>query len=291
MIQTNGGLNAESALIQAQKFIEEITRAIRWGQASAAKEILLEGDAPEKTIELTCNALNFADGMIQAGFKRRGVQPACRKGCSFCCHLLVSTSAPEVLAIAQYVRERFTDEEQAALLQRIDAVIEATAGMTRDERMDCKVPCPLLQNGECSIYEVRPIACRAWHSFDVVQCEMDFHSPAGKGVQVDTSVLLSGHAVLEGLEIAVRHQRYDSRELELVHGLKVALQDPSLLHNWRSRPDAFDAAVEPKLYPDAKRDRTSEKIMQQYYREVTNRPEWSEIKAGYTAERNGLAEK
>ncbi len=39
------------------------------------------------------------------------------------------------------------------------------SGLSRDEHAQAKVPCALVVDGKCSIYEIRPMACRAWNAF------------------------------------------------------------------------------------------------------------------------------
>src|SRR5262245_24670572 len=46
---------------------------------------------------------------------------ACSKGCSYCCHMRVVVTAPEVVRIAAFVEETFSIEERAALARRVAA--------------------------------------------------------------------------------------------------------------------------------------------------------------------------
>ena len=76
---------------------------------------------------------------------------ACSKGCSACCKMNVSISS--------------LDAERIALKTgRRPAKVSGTRKHAIDEFSG--VPCPFLVNDACSVYEVRPFACRAHHSFD-----------------------------------------------------------------------------------------------------------------------------
>jgi hypothetical protein len=185
-------------------------------------------------------------------------------------------SVPEVLAVAAYVREKFTDDDRARLMEAIDRVIAATEGMTYVQRHDVRVACPLLKDGACMAYEIRPAACRWWHSFDVDSCRNDFESPASHSpITANMLAILSGHAIHDGHLIALKAERLEHRDLEFVRGLKIALDDPSLISTWRSRPRAFDGALFRTVYPSrsSESDR-ADKIFTAHYREITNNPAW-----------------
>jgi Fe-S-cluster containining protein len=65
----------------------------------------------------------------------------CKKGCDHCCYIPVSVSEVEIALIekSQKIKRRKT--------------IKTT-------RLEDNSPCPFLIGGKCSIYEVRPFACR-----------------------------------------------------------------------------------------------------------------------------------
>jgi len=264
----------EDEVREATALLDEI----RWAEAATAKEILLEGDAPEKTIKLTTNAVGFAGERVLKVLERQADKLACQKGCFYCCHVMVEVTVPEVLAVAQYIREKFTQEEQEHVMRSIEGGIKATEGMTRKERFVFRVPCPLLKDGACSVYEIRPVTCRAWHSFDVEGCKSDFEHPGSPHIiPINEVALRAGLHVEAGLGIALRSQRLDSRGIEFIRGLKIALEDPSLVSTWRSNPKAFDAAARTRAHPDPEYDRKESKGLNEFYRQATNRPEWSSI--------------
>lgn len=90
---------------------------------------------------------------------------ACSAGCSYCCHVNVDVTRAEVLAIAERVRDR------ADLIQ----TLAQRTPMTDDERWRAKVPCALLDDtGHCSVYDLRPLRCRAFHSYSLAACRDAF---------------------------------------------------------------------------------------------------------------------
>lgn len=76
---------------------------------------------------------------------------ACGNGCSDCCKINVMISQLE----ANFI-ERETGIKPAKL----------TGGLLHPQEKFLGSPCPFLKNNSCSIYEVRPFACRKHFSFD-----------------------------------------------------------------------------------------------------------------------------
>ncbi len=70
----------------------------------------------------------------------------CKKGCSNCCHYVVTISEVE----AQYI-EQVTNKKRLKV-PRGPGKFDGT-------------PCPFLENGACSIYAARPFVCRRFHTF------------------------------------------------------------------------------------------------------------------------------
>jgi hypothetical protein len=86
--------------------------------------------------------------------------------------------------------------------------------------------------------------------------------------------LQAGIGVEAGPGVALTHQRLDSRRIELIRGLKIALTDTSLLSNWRSNPRAFDSAARNDVHPDPENDRNLAWGLNKVYVHVINSPEW-----------------
>lgn len=82
-----------------------------------------------------------------------GRYACCARGCGHCCHVHVPIAAFEAAYVSQH-----TGVRPVPLARSI-----------RHDRMEYSgaTPCPFLQNGECSIYEARPLTCRMHLNFDV----------------------------------------------------------------------------------------------------------------------------
>jgi Fe-S-cluster containining protein len=94
---------------------------------------------------------------------------ACKKGCSYCCGLVVKATEPELYVIFEHVLKTRSESEISLLMNRLHTQLQTKEGCsTRNERINVK--CTFLKNDSCSIYEVRPLSCRAWNSIDVQAC-------------------------------------------------------------------------------------------------------------------------
>lgn len=198
---------------------------------------------------------------------------ACRSGCTYCCMFPVAASAPEVLAVATFVRERFDEERRAALDARVEANIAATDGMDMSQRDRIRLDCPFLEAGKCTVYDVRPVACRGYSSYSVEDCKEDYEQP-GTGVEVQTNGLreLVYGAIREGLAVACKSASVEHRLLELVRAYKIASEDSTLAATWRSRPEAFETATGASVFPGPWSDELDQEF-EEVYRETVDQLE------------------
>jgi Fe-S-cluster containining protein len=247
---------------------------IRARMAAAGESLKILSGPPTalSTIELARKINELTDrsiGQVHAAC-HDGHRVACRSGCTYCCMFPVAASAPEVLAIAAFVRERFQEERQAALDRRVEANISATEGMGMSQRDRVRLDCPFLEAGECSVYEVRPIACRGYSSYSVEDCREDYEYP-GTGVEVHTNGLreLVFGAIREGLAVACKSASVEHRLLELVRAYKIASEDSTLAETWRGRPEAFEAATGESVFPGPWSDELDQ-AFEEVYQETVN---------------------
>jgi Fe-S-cluster containining protein len=251
-----------------ERFTEElvITRA-RISAASEALKILSEPPGTLNTVDLARNTYDLTDQSIRQVHAacHDGHRVACRSGCTYCCMVPVAASAPEVLAIATFVRERFDEDRRAALDRRVKANIAATEGMDMSQRDRVRLNCPFLEAGECTVYEVRPIACRGYSSYEVEDCREDYEHP-GTGVEMHANGLreLVFGAIREGLAIACKSASVEHRLLELVRAYKIASEDSTLAETWRSRPEAFETATGASVFPGPWSDELDQEFEEVY---------------------------
>jgi hypothetical protein len=99
-----------------------------------------------------------------------GIVPSCKLGCSHCCRYRIVMNIAEVRTLAQYVKREFSPEQRESLRRRAQQWHEwddslrgrcPSADMAKQTDPSHYDPCcPLLINGACSAYGVRPVVCR-----------------------------------------------------------------------------------------------------------------------------------
>ena len=150
-------------------------------------------------------------------------KPACARGCSHCCHQRVEVTAPEVFLLARVLRA-LPNAERDALIAETATSLEGMDGRTYHRK---QVRCALLgEDGACTVYAARPIACRRHHSTDASACAavhrdptLDVRIPMAHSLKWNVSALVLGW--LEGLAHAGRAPHH----YELHAALAIALHD------------------------------------------------------------------
>lgn len=231
--------------------LEVIFRAGREGERPVAVEILKEGRTKEKLCEVADNAFHFADGLTEVSLQKMPPPAplACKEGCNWCCYLHVSATAPEVLRIADHLRENLSAEELTAVKERVGQTDARTRGLDPVGRLKARQPCPLLEDGRCSVYHVRPIACRGWNSFDAEKCKAALDSPLS-GQSAYAPQLACDGGVAKGLEEALGQVGLSGAVLELTAALRVALDDEGAADKYLAGEPVFADAKAKTGPPD-----------------------------------------
>ena len=131
---------------QLDAFFDSVTPELKAHVTSLPKRITQISARP--VIRLN-EVLNTADQI----FDQAGKFAACARGCGHCCHVSVPITQFE----ANYMGENL-GIKPVELKQIIKHELTEYGSHT---------PCPFLKQGECSIYEHRPLTCRMHMNFDV----------------------------------------------------------------------------------------------------------------------------
>ncbi len=94
---------------------------------------------------------------------------ACLAGCYDCCRSMVPTTFPELVEIAELVGG-WPEERKASFEERVAEYQSEAWKYWTGERLPFDATCPFLEDGLCTIYEHRPLHCRAQSSYDASLC-------------------------------------------------------------------------------------------------------------------------
>ena len=199
---------------------------------------------------VVCAAIDTLIALGEADPAGSNSRTACSKGCSYCCHMRVVVTAPEVLRIATFIDETFSVEERTALARRVAATDEQARGMSDEAWGEARLPCPLLIANECSVYPVRPLDCRAYNSLSAASCRDAFESYSDWDVPVDAEHQSVYKTVQAGLLQALAGSGRSTSLLELTAALRVILKDPFAILRWCAGQNVFGAAELPPHDPE-----------------------------------------
>lgn len=141
---------------EVQRLLRRAIPAVMRSQATTARKYI-------RLVEISRNVMDNIEPFTP-----------CRRGCSHCCYMAVSIPRHEAEAIAQYTGRTLTTpedsfpkaEETQQWIDRAGGDAGKAAALWAEQRYWSRytgVPCTFLKDGECSIYNVRPLACRLHH--------------------------------------------------------------------------------------------------------------------------------
>jgi hypothetical protein len=150
-------------------------------------------------------------------------RPACARGCFYCCHSRVELTAPEVFVLARFLRAH----PDPARDERLVATARELEGVDGRAYHRQQVRCALLDDdGACTVYPARPMACRRAHSTDASICAATHHDPSLDAPIPFAPVLQrSASALVLGWLEGYAHAGRAPHHYELHAALSIALAD------------------------------------------------------------------
>jgi Fe-S-cluster containining protein len=117
---------------------------------------------------------NLTEGEFDRNFKLYPGQMQCRKGCFLCCSQMFRITLIDAAFVSRAVkrldsetRKRMQEMARQYTKKKEELVCEKAKNMNLDCESDeistlgLRLPCPALsENGDCGIYESRPLVCR-----------------------------------------------------------------------------------------------------------------------------------
>jgi Fe-S-cluster containining protein len=185
----------------------------------------------------TCGALcRRLNGVIDdkiAALQRAGASVACAPGCDFCCHLRVDVLPHEAAALLHHLHTAVAPERAARIAERVRANARRIDALTPQQHRTAGIACAFLDNGLCSVHEVRPSACATYHSLSRERCEHSFRNPEHIGTPRNARPALLelqafGNAQIETTAAAYKDAGLESAPAELHQALRALLDaDPA----------------------------------------------------------------
>ncbi|WP_449221191.1 YkgJ family cysteine cluster protein [Tistrella mobilis] len=138
-----------------------------------------ELDQAETMAEAALRAMAMAEAAAATFRAAFPSQPAlaCTGGCAACCHLFVAVPPGVAEAMAAHILATRPQEARAQLVAELDEAARAAAAMADPARLRRR--CPLLgADDRCTVYDVRPPACRAFTSTSAARCRQLLDDPS-----------------------------------------------------------------------------------------------------------------
>jgi len=178
-------------------------------------------------IESLYAAIDSLNDSILSYSEKQNRQIACHKGCEWCCHQAVFANSFELHYLSEKIKNLLSQEDFDQVLINAESKRAITSALNEKEILKYKSPCPLLQNGSCSIYILRPMACRIYLSYKLATC-LEFYNHPDNDNNYPALLdfpLRAGRMMNEGFGAALKEIGIASAEFKLEEGLCIALKN------------------------------------------------------------------
>lgn len=166
---------------------------------------------------------------------------ACGKGCQHCCWATVGVLGPEVLFLAEGLRARLPEMDLELLKEASAGRARELLGRDRGGRLEARLPCALLQEGCCSAYPHRPLACRWAVSPSLPACLDHLVHRTSGFVKMEETLSQPIQQVWLGLRTGLRDLGLDGSLLALNGALAIALAEPEAARRYLAGEPVFQA--------------------------------------------------
>jgi Fe-S-cluster containining protein len=231
-----------------------------WSVIATARMVIdvLRGHAPGRAGKAAKLANEFFETSLKNNPSKFAI--ACTKGCAYCCHVSVTATAPEIFLVANRIRE-LPPQDFDDTLMRVRAADQRTREMSSQQRARNKIPCALLKNNMCSVYDARPGACRGFTSVAVQACHDGFNGlPAQVNTPAVWTTLRSAHK--QAMWGALAAVNLPTECYEFHHALRIAVEIPDAENRWLAGEDIF-AGVAREIVSDPAAQANNKRIIDQ----------------------------
>ena len=182
---------------------------------------------------------NNADEYIESRYATSQVE--CKVGCNYCCYMRVAATPIELFSLAIALSVSRSKSEMATLIGKLVENLKKTQNLSTIDHYKAKIPCSLLgEDGKCTAYDHRPLACRQWLSASKSKCERGFRSPEDEPTTLFLGTSMAwGLGLSAGMHEYLESQNIDGAPYELNFGLLRILTTPNLLGKWLQGEKVF----------------------------------------------------
>ncbi|MGE4423821.1 MAG: YkgJ family cysteine cluster protein [Pseudodesulfovibrio sp.] len=133
-----------------------------------------QGEPADQPVKALHDAVREAYDVCESMMDELQLDPplACKRGCIHCCYNQVAVTEPEALFLGLHLLGTRSPERLRDLADRARALADGLKGKSWREigMIRHRLPCLFLEDGGCSVYPARPLACRGWNSVDETMC-------------------------------------------------------------------------------------------------------------------------
>ena len=139
----------------------------------------------QNRLQATREVYKAIDGFFDAAAVENKKEIQCKAGCTFCCFIEIDVCGDEAAVIVDHCRENSIDIDREYLKEQAAVGRKTFSALSK---------CVFLKDNLCSIYSVRPIACRKhWVKTDPALCDFSNNTvnPVGGYFDINTEILAS----------------------------------------------------------------------------------------------------
>lgn len=145
-----------------------------------------------------------------------GTEPACKRGCWWCCTIPVVVVPIEAVHIVGWL------EQNGRFTKGVGKRLKIVSQRRWDDQWTSKAGCAFLRDGECSIYPARPTRCPGHYGTDAKICRA--HHLYGHEIAGDVTMLGGTHMLAQGMT-AAKIQAVSERKPLLLEDAILAVRD------------------------------------------------------------------
>ena len=199
-----------------------------------------------EAVSLTYQRADVFLGDALSLYKELGIfQSACKAGCGYCCHTLVSVLPPEAFHVAHSIEELFEPADRDDLKSKVRHQDTSYRGQNGAERYSERAACPFLdaQSWNCRLHAARPSVCRAMHSGSLPDC-IAAYDARDPNISAPTMKAFfdNRNAAYAGISSALTDYNLVMRPAELNAALVEIWDGDALFERWLSGEDVFGNA-------------------------------------------------